>query len=292
MKAVILGSGGFIGSNLSRFLKKKGIEIHSFSSSDREGINPDTGLISDHFSIPKATSTVVYLATSPFYRKVPGRLSHILNVNLISAVKVAEISRQAKVERYIYASTGNVYAPSFTPLDEGSPLRRDNWYSLSKIQSEEALALFRKDMEIIVVRPFGVYGPGQTNRLVPNLLKTLLTEKEIYLEKNPDDPSDLDGLRISLCYIDDAVEMLYKLMIGGGPAYLNIAGDKAVSIRKIATLLGKYVKKKVRFEISEKCRHFDCIADISLLKRTLQPKFTALNDGLQEMVDRANDRKP
>lgn len=286
MKVVIMGSGGFVGRHLVRFLQEKGIDTQGFSSSLPGGIDPNTGVLSDEFMIQGGTTdTVVYLAQSPFYNQAPEMAMHLINVNLVSLLKVADLARKAKVKRFVYASTGNVYAPSFEPLSENSALRRDNWYSLSKIHGEEALSLYNNDMDIIVVRPFGIYGPGQTGKLVPKLLDSVIHNRAISVNRNPHDIDDLDGLRISLCYIDDMVEILYRLSTSGGPSYLNVAGDKAVSIRQIAMLMAEYLKRDVEFKIVEESRDFNLIADISLLKKALNPKFTEFHEGIRKTVD-------
>ncbi|MBE9234275.1 hypothetical protein IQ231_22155, partial [Cuspidothrix issatschenkoi LEGE 03284] len=77
-----------------------------------------------------------------------------------------------------------------------------------KIHAEEALNLFRNDMEIVITRIFGVYGEGQENKLIPNLIHSVASEKEIFIDKNPLDKTDLEGLQISLIYIQDLVEIM------------------------------------------------------------------------------------
>ena len=287
MKILIIGSKGFFGSRLSNYLKKRNVGVQGFSSSDGNAIDPQTGNLSDTFSIPEGTGAVIYLAQSPYYHRVPEMFPHLVSVNVASAVKAAELSRRAKVKRFIYASTGNVYAPAFQPLPETAPVRKDNWYALSKVMAEEALSLYRNDMDITVIRPFGIYGPGQANKLVPNLLKSLLEGKEISLDRNPHDPDDLDGLRVSLCYIDDAVAMIAGLLMKSGPHYLNIAGDTAAGIRQIVTLMAGCVGKEAKLTVSEKYRQFDLIADVSLLRKVLNPVFTGLEAGIRKTVEGA-----
>ena len=204
---------------------------------------------------------------------------------MVSAIKVAEMAHKAKVERFIYASTGSVYVPSFNPLSEASPLRKDSWYLLSKVHAEEVLSLYRNDIDLTIMRIFGIYGPGQNDKLVPKILKSVLEEKEMGIERNAEDASDLDGLKISLCYIDEAVKMLNNLIMKGEPPYINIAGNEVVSVRKVATIIGLYLKKNPTFKILDKYRQFDLIADISLLQRTLNPRFTNLERGLKKTVE-------
>ncbi len=247
-------------------------------------------MLSDEFVFPDAIHTVVYLSQSPFYHQNMENFSHVINVNVSSAVKVAGMAKKNRVQRLIYASTGNVYTPCFGPLSETTPLNKRNGYVMSKAWAEEALSLFRNDLEIVILRPFGIYGPGQTNKLIPNLLESLLQGREIYLERNPQNSSDHGGLRISLCYIDDAVTMLSQLITQGGPPYLNIAGDRAVSIRETVTLMGQFLQKDCRVILSEKYRESDLVADISLLSETLKPRFTSIEDGLRATVDERLNR--
>jgi nucleoside-diphosphate-sugar epimerase len=291
MKVTIVGGGGFLGRHISIFLRKKGISLNTFNSSDSQGIDRQTGLFRGSFRIPEGTETIIYLSTSPYHLQVPERVIHVFNVNVVSAVKLADLARRAKVRRYIYTSTGSVYAPSFAPMSENWQLRRDNWYSLSKIHAEEALSLFKNDMEIILLRPFGIYGPGQVNKLIPRLLDSILNGKEIYIESNSENPEDKDGLRVSLCYIEDAVKMIFQMMMKGGTGVLNLAGDRSVSIREAATLMGQYAGKACRFTLSEKERNFDLVADITRLQQNLNPRFTSLQEGLQETVDHALKEK-
>lgn len=140
-------------------------------------------------------------------------------------------------------------------------------------------------MDITVVRPFGIYGPGQKNKLVPTLLDSLLEGREVYIERNPTDSNDLNGLVVSLCYIDDAVEIFHNLLFQNGVPYVNLAGDKAVSIREIVTLMASHLGKDLMLRVSDEYRDSNLIADISLLKETLNPRFTGIGTGLRRVLD-------
>ncbi len=285
MKIALIGSGGYIGSRFSAFLKNEGALVLKYSSSDGTGIDPVSGLLPHGFKIPEGTDSVVYLAQSPHYRDVPQMGWHLMAVNVLSALRAAEAARRAGVSRFIYASTGNVYAKTLGPLAETSKLCRDNWYSLSKVQAEEALALFRGDMDVIITRLFGVYGPGQTNKLVPGLLDSVLRGRSISIDKDPSDDNDTGGLRISLCYIDDIMRILMRLIKEGGPRCLNVAGDKAVSIGEIASIMARCLNKEASFRATGKNIPFNLVADIRQLKEALNPTFTSIDEGIRKTVE-------
>jgi|NOAtaT_6_FD_contig_31_1146333_length_2124_multi_6_in_0_out_0_2 UDP-glucose 4-epimerase len=286
MKVLIIGSGGFLGKNLFNYLLDQNIDIIGCSSAEHHGICADTGLLSSQFSIPPDTHTVIYLSQSPYYRQVPEMAEHLLNVNVVSAVKVAEIARRANVKHFIYTSTGNVYAPSFEPLSEDAPINRNNWYALSKIHAEESLSLFRNDFDVTIMRLFGVYGTGQTDKLIPNLFNTVLQRRKVFVDRNPIDSNDIDGLKISLINVVDLVKIFLQCIISPNlKSYLlNISSHEVVSIRHITKLISQALDLPVDIEISDKYQQSSLIANIQLLQATFNPIFTPIEKGIQNMA--------
>jgi nucleoside-diphosphate-sugar epimerase len=286
MKVLIIGSGGFLGKNLFNYLLDQNIDVIGCSSAENHGICADTGLLSSQFSIPPDTHTVIYLSQSPYYRQVPEMAEHLLNVNIVSAVKVAEIARRANVKHFIYTSTGNVYEPSFEPLSEEAPVRRNNWYALSKIHAEESLSLFRNDFDVTIMRLFGVYGTGQTDKLIPNLFNTVLQRRKVFVDRNPIDANDIDGLRISLINVVDLVKIFLQCITSSNlKSYLlNISSHEVVSIRHITKLISQALDLPVDIEISDKYQQSSLIANIQLLQATFNPVFTPIEKGIQNMA--------
>lgn len=284
MKVLVIGSGGYMARHLMAGLVSRGIEALGVSSGDGSGIDPESGLLPNDFVVSSGTAAVVYMAQSPQYRQVPEQASHVLAVNTLSAVRAATAARAAGVARFIYVSTGTVYAPAFSPMAEDAPVRRNNWYGLSKLHGEEALALFRPDLDVIVVRPFGVYGPEQRSRLVPNLSDSILAGRPVILQPRHDAPDDRDGLRISLCYIDDATEILLRLVRDGGPTCLNLAGPETLSIRSMAEAIGALLGRPPVFEIASSPRDADLIADTRRVVEAVSPTFTPFSVGIARTV--------
>ena len=284
MTVLVIGSGGYMGRHLMAGLSCTGVDARGTSSADGSGIDPESGLLPAAFAIPPGTTAVVYMAQSPRYREVPEQAAHVLAVNTLSAVRAATLARAAGVRRFVYVSTGTVYAPSFDPIAEDAPVRRDSWYVLSKLHGEEALNLFRQDMEVIVVRPFGVYGPAQKGRMVPNLIYAVKSGRPVTLHPRKGMPADIGGLRISLCYIDDATDILMRLVREGGPACLNLAGPEAVSVRSIAEAAGAVFGRPPVFEVSSSPRDTDLIADTRNLVNAMAPRFTSFSDGFDRAI--------
>ena len=283
LKNVVIGANGYIGRYLTKALLDVGQDVVCISSGDNSGISLSTGLFPTDFSLPKNVDTVYYLAQSPRYRQTPEQSSHLLSVNCIAAVQAAEAARQAGVRRFIYASTGNVYQHSFLPLDESAPVNRQDWYALSKVMAEDALALYRPYLDITIARIFGVYGPKQTDKLVSILAGKIIKGEEIFLDRNPTDLDDLDGLVVSLMYIDDLVEGLILLKDATACDYINLAGEEAVSIRKLSIELANTMGVTPKISVRENYRMFNLISDNSMQLKSLFLPKVLLSDGINRL---------
>jgi UDP-glucose 4-epimerase len=286
VKVAVIGAGGFVGRHLCCKLAAQGDEVLAFSAGLPRGISVETGLFPFDFTLPHGVEAVYFLAQSPRYHQMPDQSAHLLSVNCVAAVQAAEAARKANVARFIYASTGNVYAPSFFPLPETSPVRRDNWYSLSKVMAEDSLGLFLPHLNVTIARIFGVYGPRQEGKFVSKLAESVRLRHPVYADRNPHNSRDVDGFRISLIYIDDLVDSLVKLLPVTKCKILNLSGPEAVSIRLLAIRLGKFLDRQPNISLGRGFREGDLIADTSKYC-TLFPltRFVSLDEGLRRVVE-------
>lgn len=283
MKVCIIGAGGFVGTHLHRELDARGVEVIAISS--RDGwFDRESGVLKD---LPAGTfiEAVVYLSQSPHYRDLPLKAAHVWAVNVLSAIKAVAWARQSGASRFIYASSGSVYVPSWTAHGEDEPLRRDDGYALSKIHGEEAVAAFAGSVGVVRPRFFGVYGPLQRTMLIPRLVDTIARGQAIRLHPNPADPADLDGLRLSLTYVDDVVDVLVAAVGGNVPPVFNVAGSEVVSIRRLGDVIGARIGIEPRYEIDPDPRHFDLIGDDSWMRRILKREPVPVGDGVARAVD-------
>ncbi len=280
-----MGAGGYIGGYLTKKLVQKNVEVFDISSSSGGIFDLSTGILDDTFLIPENTECIVYLSQSPFYRQLPDKFQHLWGVNVISPIKLAILASRTGVKKFIYASTGNIYAPSFMPHSETDPVRRDDFYALSKIHAEEGLRKFSSEMQVICTRIFGIYGPGQSEKLIPNLIKSIKEGSPISLA--PKFSQQNYGLNISLCYIDDAVEIFLKIIESALPieSAINIAGNRVLNIAEITTKIGELLNIPPIYKKIETPRHFDLIANIDYLNKVFHPKFTPFDVGISKTLE-------
>lgn len=284
MKVLVFGSGGFIGQHLAADLRQfNEFEVFAASTKDGRSMDATTGRINDKYELPEGIDTVIYLSQSPYWREGASRFDHVLSVNCGAAVKLASLAQRAGARRFLFASTGTVYSPSFSPLDEGSRLNRKDWYSLSKIFAEEALLNIGGPMSITCLRLFGVYGPRQQGRLVSNLAKRISVRQPVALDRAPD-AVRTDGLQSSMTHVDDLVTVFRQLIQRESlPSVLNVASDKVASIREIATEIGRILGVHVDFEETNRELPGHFIADVSKMKSLISHTFRSIPIGLAAM---------
>ena len=267
MKCAVVGSNGFLARYLIPELQVAGLDISCHSSLDGSGIDPESGILSDSFSFEIGTSTVFYLAQSPSLGNLPASSAHVWAVNVLSALKAVEAARRVGAQKFIYVSSGTVYEPSFDLLDETATLNREDWYSLSKIQGEESVFTYKNYLDISIVRPFGLYGYGQVNRLIPTLIERVKQGQEIFLQDAEWEIADSrDGLRVSFCHAADAAKMLSDVAKLPGSCTVNLANSCQVSIREIAETIGQHLNIAPKFVVAENKRQADLLADITFLQ--------------------------
>lgn len=282
----VVGASGFIGKNFVRSATEKGYDVCCLSRTPVEcgGQWRHCDVATSSIVLPKDTEAVVYLAQSAYYREFPEKADDLFGVNVLGAVRTAQAALRTRCRFFCYASTGNVYAPSFAPLSEEHPVSRLNPYGLSKLMAEEALQCFVPRLAVLNARIFGAYGPGQEAMLPYMLLRKIIRNEPIILSLAA--LHDNDGLRVSFIYNDDLacclLRIVEKALRGDAlPPRLNLAGPSPVSIRQMAQTMALLLNREVRFLIQDSPRAFDLVADISLLEQLVAPRFTPLEDGLR-----------
>jgi len=284
MRVAVIGAGGFVGKHVCSELVARGVDVFPLSAGRPGGIALESGLLPVDFTFPRGVQAVYFLAQSPRYRQVPEESVHLLSVNCVAVAQAAEAARKVGAVKFVYASSGNVYVPSFSPHAETSPVRRNDWYALSKVMAEDVLALYRSYFDVTIARMFGVYGPSQVGKLVPMIADAVRSNREVYVDRNPTDDEDLGGLRVSLIYIDDLADAMLKLLDTRNCEVVNLAGSEAVSVRRLANVLGASLGGEPRIAVSKKYRDADFIADVGIYKRLFGPAKTCLEEGVARVL--------
>ena len=170
-KALITGGTGFTGSHLAKRLLEKGRKVvilarHKSNFTHLKGTGADVviGDITDRDAVEKAVEgmdLVFHIAAAFREAKLADEVYGRVNVE--GTRNVLEAGLKHNVRRIIHCSTIGVHGDvDFTPANEDSPFRPGDIYQRTKLEGELlAMRYFReKNAPVVVVRPCGIYGPG------------------------------------------------------------------------------------------------------------------------------------
>lgn len=168
---MVTGAGGFIGLRMIERARERGLAVRGLERSpeaarraERAGAEVVVGDVCDPEAARRACAGAAIVFHTAAILEEDGELEPFRRVNVGGTVTVAEAARAAGVRRFVHLSSVMVYGFKFPPwVREEGPLAGDgNPYCITKIESEEALRPFHRSggMEVIVIRPGDVYGPG------------------------------------------------------------------------------------------------------------------------------------
>jgi nucleoside-diphosphate-sugar epimerase len=176
MKALVTGANGFTGSYLIRNLLVRGYSIRALirkSSNldlikdlDLEYVYVDLANDKINDNLMKDIDYVYHVGAA--YRTEGVPKSYFWDVNVEGTRKLLIAAKEANVKKFIHCSTvgvqGDIKNP---PAKETHPNNPGDHYQESKLEGEKlALQFFKSnDLNGTVVRPVGIYGPGDTRFL-------------------------------------------------------------------------------------------------------------------------------
>jgi nucleoside-diphosphate-sugar epimerase len=196
-KALVTGGAGFIGSNLAEALLKQGHRVRvldNFSTGKRENLLFDKeyhsleiieGDIRDPGICQRAMKDIEYVyhqAALPSVQRSVEDPFTSNSVNVEGTLNILLAAREARVKRFIYASSSSVYGDTPTlPKREDMPSNPLSPYALQKYIGEQYGRLFFQlyGLETISLRYFNVFGPKQDpnsiySAVIPKFIDALL----------------------------------------------------------------------------------------------------------------------
>ncbi|MBC8316280.1 MAG: NAD-dependent epimerase/dehydratase family protein, partial [Desulfobulbaceae bacterium] len=244
-KTLVTGATGFTGQALCRRLTSEGESVVAFvRAPSRIEILKNFGVecrvvnIKDGVEVKKNfhdIDMVYHIAAA--YRTEHTDQSEFRVVNVEATRNLLEASLHAKVRRFVHCSTVGVQGEiNDPPAAEDYRFKPGDHYQQSKLDGELlALEYVKKGLPVSVVRPVGIYGPGDTRFL--KLFRPISKGKFVMIGSG-------DSL-YHMTYIDDLIDGF--ILCGTKKEALGevftIAGEKYTTLKElvnvIADVLGK-----------------------------------------------------
>jgi nucleoside-diphosphate-sugar epimerase len=245
-KVLVTGATGFAGSHLAKRLIDQGRDVRILARPTADLSKPELvgaevfhGDLTDENSVVRAldgVDTVFHIAALFRKAKLPDRAYWAVNYE--GARTLLSESLKRGVQRFVHCSTVGVLGHiSNPPANETAPYNPGDIYQTTKCEAEkEALRLWReRGLPVTVVRPAGIYGPGDT--------RWLKMFRGIAAHRFPMVGSG--NTFIHLVYIDDLVDAF--LLASETPAAIGqvyiAGGDRYVTLNEFADAVAKAVDR-------------------------------------------------
>jgi nucleoside-diphosphate-sugar epimerase len=232
--------------------------------------------------LPRKVDAVIHLVQSEYFREFPDRAVDVFQTNTVSTIRMLDYARRAGATTFVLASSGGVYGYGDREFSEDVKVvpRGDlGFYLGSKLCSEIVSDCYASYMNIVALRFFFVYGPGQRkSMLVPRLVNSVTEGKPITLHGH-------DGIRINPTYVIDVVEAIAESLTLGESHKINVGGPEILSIRQIGETIGRVVGKEPMFDMQSSHRPQSIIGDIKKMARLLHRPGWYFGDGVAKYVE-------
>ncbi len=225
MRALVTGASGVVGRSLVRHLLQHGDEVVAYlrKAHDVPGVQVEIGELSD---VSRMTSTMsgadVVYHVAGVNQLCPRDTSAMYAVNVGGTQAVLEAAANAGVPRLVHTSSVAVDASSLP-----------SHYARSKAEAEQ-VALNAEGVDVVVVRPASVQGPGRSTGSAQILLDAI----------NGRLPVAVDAT-ISVVDIDDCAAGHRAAAIRGVPSEVYTLSGFTTSIRDALGLVENHLGRQV-----------------------------------------------
>jgi dihydroflavonol-4-reductase len=168
----VTGGTGFTGGALISKLLAEGYVVRALardpsaieSAENLQIVAGDLNNLDALTDLVQGVDTVFHIAA--MYRS-EGDYEEFLAVNVVGTRNLLDASKHAGVRRFVYCSTIGVHGTvAHTPADERAPYNPRDDYQKTKLMAEQyCLQCQGQGIEVAVIRPCGIYGPGDTRML-------------------------------------------------------------------------------------------------------------------------------
>lgn len=312
---LVSGGAGFIGSHLCDYLVREEdnvICIDNFCSGHIENIKhllqkPNFRLLKLNINQPlnlaqiselkdfqielRGIQEIYHLACPTSIKDFDNSQIQILHTNIFGTINMIELSKfyQSKL---LFTSSSVVYGPGGdsllkeTDLGPVDCIGSKACYDEGKRISETAITTYRQkyNLDAKIARIFRVYGPREMlfdGQMVPDFVLQALNNKPLVIYGD-------EKFATSLCYVDDIIQGLIKIMASEELGPFNLGDSHRYFLAELARQIIDLTESSSSINFKEPLSFMRPLGlpDISLIKQKLEwfPVIT-LEAGLKKMID-------
>lgn len=281
---IVTGGCGFIGSHVVDCLMEMGHKVYiidNLSLGRDHWLNKDkkpilfVNDILDFDSCEKIfkdtmPDIVIHLAAHHYIPFCEKNIFDAYNLNVKGTLNILELSRKYGINKFFFASTGDVYPPSFVPHREVDMIGPIYVYGHTKYLAEQLCIKYHEstmtETSFIIGRIFNAVGKRETNpHLIPEVVRQIAEGKRVIAVGNLWPKRDfVDVKSMASAIVDLAVN-------ADGIDIVNIGSGIAQEVGKVLNTIASVLPFKVEIISVPECqrpndRPYLC-PDVSKLKK-------------------------
>jgi nucleoside-diphosphate-sugar epimerase len=309
---LITGGAGFIGSNLAEALLRQGEAVRvldNFSTGRHENLAaaPEwassgggefesvEGDMSDAETCRQAMRDVQFVLHQAAIPSVQRSVLDPVGTNAVNVggtLNLLEAAREAKVQRFVFASSSSLYGESETlPKVETMPSAPISPYGLQKLACESYCGLYYRlyGLPTVALRYFNVFGPRQDpaseySAVIPRFITAIKSGRPPTIYGDGEQSRDFT-------YVANVVQANLLACVAGpealGGAY-NIGCGERITLNALLEAIGDVMKKEIQAEYADPregdIRHSLAAIDAAAERLGFRPEV-ALTEGLLRTVE-------
>jgi UDP-glucose 4-epimerase len=273
---VVLGGGGFIGTNLCRRLLVAGHRVRAFGRGRlfveaMEGVEWVQGDFSDTAALAGAIATfdvVYHLVHGAVPLSANLDMASDVQKSIIGSLAMFDLCRKLGVSRVIFVSSGGtIYGrPQAIPTPETAPTEPISAYGISKLAIEKYLALYQYlyQLDYRILRVSNPFGPFQTpikgQGVIAALIARALHNETIEIWG--------DGSTVrDFIFIDDVIDAMVAVAQDAGTERIyNIGSGTGRSLREVVAAIEALLHRNLKIEL-KRARPFDVPVSVLAIDR-------------------------
>lgn len=211
-------------------------------------------------------------------------------INVNGTLNLLELARRFDVPKFLFASSSEIYGSAqYLPMGEDHPLGTTSIYGASKIAGDRLCHTYAKTygMDIGILRPFNIYGPGQIGAgVIPLFIEKVLSGHPPVIQGDGSQTRDY-------LFIDDMVSGYDAMLHAHDTGAVNFGTGVGTSVKTIAETVIEVCGAKLQpiYEGKPANTTSDLVANITRARVVLDWKpQVSLFDGIHRYAKWFNER--
>ena len=247
MNVLITGGTGFLGNNLYQWIRRNYPNVNVSVASRRTGT--DIRNYEQVKEVIKNQDCVINCAAQThvdysLHNDLEDQLNFI-DTNVKGTLHVIKACQRYNV-KMIHISTSEVYGQNQTP---GTPMKENHpidpqagIYAVTKAAADRLCRMetITTGADIVILRPFNFWGPGQSvEKFIPRLIQQGLNKEDLTIYGDGEQSRDY-------VYIEDVSKAIWLAKDLPTGTICNVATQITIKINTVAKIIADYYKVKIK----------------------------------------------